>query len=83
MGSRFWAVWHGPKGEAPFSAPQAKKNWGQSAVLLNFEWFLSGWAMGRQVECRGKLTPVLGITDVLPYSTFTGLLPGVDSVRDV
>ena len=33
--------------------------------------------MGRQVEYRGKLTPVLGITDALPYSTFTGLLPGV------
>ena len=28
--------------------------------------------MGRQVEYRGKLTPVLGITDVLPYSTLQG-----------
>ena len=37
--------------------------------------------MGRQVEYRGKLTPVLGITDVLPYSTFTGLLPGVREVK--
>ena len=25
QGSRFWAVKHSPKGEAPFSAPQAKK----------------------------------------------------------
>ena len=69
-----------PEGEAPFSAPQAKKIWGQRAVLLNFEWFLSGWAMGHQVEYRGKLTPVLGITDVLPYGTFSGLLPGVREV---
>ena len=36
--------------------------------------------MGRQVEYRGKLTPVLGITDVLPYGTFTGLLLGVREV---
>ena len=33
--------------------------------------------MGRQVDYRGELNPVLGITDVLPYRTFTGLLPGV------
>ena len=28
QGSRFWAVRHSPLGEAPFSAPQAKKIWG-------------------------------------------------------
>ena len=28
IGSRFRAVWHGPKSEAPFSAPQAKKKLG-------------------------------------------------------
>ncbi len=38
--------------------------------------------MGRQVEYRGKLTPVLGTTDVLPYITFTGLLPGVREVQE-
>ena len=36
QGSRFWAVWHGPKGEAPFSAPQAKKILGPKAVFLDF-----------------------------------------------
>ena len=39
-----------------------------------------GRPRGRQVECRGKLTPVLGTTDVLPYGTFTALLPGVSEV---
>ena len=28
QGSRFWAVQHSPKGEAPFSAPQAEKKLG-------------------------------------------------------
>ena len=32
------------------------------------------------VEYRGKLTPVFGITDVLPYGIFTGVLPGVRGV---
>ena len=32
QGGRFWAVWHGPRGEAPFSAPQAKKILGLRAL---------------------------------------------------
>ena len=36
QGSRFWAVRHGPLGEAPFSAPQARKILGPKAVLLDF-----------------------------------------------
>jgi hypothetical protein len=35
-GSRFWAHQHRPKGEAPFSAPQAKKILGPKAVFLDF-----------------------------------------------
>ena len=67
-------------GEAPLACRRRRKFWGESVVLLNFEWFLSGWAMGHQVEYCGKVTPVFRITDVLPYSTFTGLLPGVREV---
>ena len=72
--------WFPARRRRPIARRRRRKFGGQSAVLLNFEWFLSGWAMGRQVEYRGKLTPVLGITDALPYSTFTGLLPGVREV---
>ena len=36
QGSRFWAVRHGHLGEAPSSAPQAKKSLGPKAVLLDF-----------------------------------------------
>ena len=35
-GSQFWAVWHGPKGEAPFSAPQAKKILGPKCRFTEF-----------------------------------------------
>ena len=40
QGSRFWAVGHGPLGEAPFGAPQAKKILGPkrrfTAILSDF-----------------------------------------------
>ena len=39
-GSRFGAHQHRPEGEAPFSAPQAKKTLGPKAVFLDF---LSGF----------------------------------------
>ena len=41
-GSRFWAVWHGPKGEAPFSAPQAKKILGPKCRFTEF-WVVFEW----------------------------------------
>ena len=40
QGGRFWAVCHGPQGEAPYSAPQAKKILGPkrrfTAILSDF-----------------------------------------------
>ena len=36
QGSRFWAVRHGPLGEAPFSAPQAKKILGSKCHFTDF-----------------------------------------------
>jgi hypothetical protein len=42
QGSRFWAVQHSPKGEAPFSAPQAKKNVGPKCRFTEF-WVVFEW----------------------------------------
>ena len=42
QGGRFWAVQHGPLGEAPYSAPQAKKILGHkhrfTEKMSDFEW---------------------------------------------
>ena len=66
MGSRFWALWHSPLGEALFSAPQAKKNLGPKAVLLQFSVIFACLSDDRQVPNRGQLTTVLGTPDVVP-----------------
>ena len=84
QGRRFWAVSHCPLGEAPFSAPQARKILGPKCHFTEFrvffEWVSHGPGQRSSRILWGKLTPVLGITDILPYSTFTGLLPGVTKV---
>ena len=51
QGSRFLG---GAKVKPLLARRRRRKFWGQSAVLLNFEWFLSGRAMGHQVEYCGK-----------------------------
>ena len=77
QGSRFWAVCHGPEGEALLSAPQAKKILGPKRRLTAK---LSDFEVGthdRHVQYRGVLTPVLDTIDAIPNPTCTGLLVGV------
>ena len=61
------AVQHGPLGEAPFSAPQARKILAGNAILLNFGVVFEWLSHGRQVYYHGwiephPLTPALGVT---------------------
>ena len=52
---------------SPFERAAGEKTMARNAILLNFEWFLSGGPMGRRVQYCAKSTPY--IAPQAPYPT--------------
>ena len=80
QGRRFWAVSHCPLGEAPFSAPQAKKILGPKCHFTEFCVVFEWVSHGSSSRISWEMDTRFGGHRYPTYSTFTGLLPGVRKV---